>query len=227
MFRSKPGATALVVASLAAVAAVLPRAARADYLVIWSQEDFAPTNMSTLPLCVGDMIGNGQKVIVGRKGGNSTEIRDAMTGALILTFPAYSVYGDSYAMVDLDDDATPECVVTNGSATYVIDWVLVAGQAETGRAVPDFGLDLRPNPSRPGAAVELRIPERGVVEVSVYDVAGRRVRSLFEGMRDAGAHELSWDGRDDSGRAVAAGAYFVELRIDGQQRATRKSVLLQ
>lgn len=226
MFRSLRAIVFLAM-SLVVAAALAPGTARADYYVIWSQEDFMPTNSSSLPLCVGDMIGNGENIIVGKKGGNSTEIRDAMTGALILTFPAYAVYGDSYAMVDLDNDGTPECVVTNGADTFVIDWVLVAGQAESNRTVPDFGLDLRPNPSRPGAAVDLRIPERGVVQVSVYDVAGRRVRSLHDGMREAGAHELAWDGRDDSGRAVAAGTYFVELRIDGQQRATRKSVLLQ
>lgn len=223
MFRSNRYAIALAVA----LTATAPGVALADYLVIWSQSDFAPTNMSNLPLCVGDMIGNGQNVIVGKVAGNTTQIRDAMTGALIVTFPSYSVYGDSYAMVDLDNDATPECVVTNGAETFVIDWVLVAGQEEADQSAPDFSLDLRPNPARRGATLVFRIPERGVAEVSVYDVTGRRVRGLFQGVREAGVHELSWDGRDESGRALASGAYFVELKIDGQRHATRKSVILR
>lgn len=43
--------------------------------------------------------------------------------------------------------------------------------------------------------------------MAVHDVRGRLVRSLPAGSLDAGPHTLAWDGWDDSGRAVASGAY--------------------
>lgn len=63
------------------------------------------------------------------------------------------------------------------------------------------------------------------VELSIVDVTGRRVRHVVSGMFSAGTHEFTWDGRDDDGRAVRAGAYFVAGTIDGQ-RTSRRLFLL-
>ena len=47
------------------------------------------------------------------------------------------------------------------------------------------------------------------VRIGVYDVAGRRVVSLVDGPQTQGTHRLGWDGRDDQGRRVSSGAYFL------------------
>lgn len=70
-----------------------------------------------------------------------------------------------------------------------------------------------PNPFRSDAALHLTLPRSGNVEVGVYDVAGRRVRVLRASL-PAGAHRITWDGRDDSGRAVGAGFYVVRARSE-------------
>lgn len=74
----------------------------------------------------------------------------------------------------------------------------------------------RPNPARGDLAVELALPVRSKVSARVLDTAGRQVRSLVDGTLEATRHQVVWDGRDDSGRATAAGVYFLEVRVDAR-----------
>lgn len=79
------------------------------------------------------------------------------------------------------------------------------------------GASSHPNPFRPKTTFrfELRTPDE--VDLAVFDVRGRLVRQLLQGIRPAGVTEVEWDGRDESGRRVAAGAYFFRLRAAGIQ----------
>ena len=56
------------------------------------------------------------------------------------------------------------------------------------------------------------MPESGYVELTVYDLAGRRVKTLVAGHVTAGNHEVSWHGRDEGGKRVASGVYLYQLR---------------
>jgi hypothetical protein len=71
-----------------------------------------------------------------------------------------------------------------------------------------------PNPF--GSATEIRfaLPAAGEHALTVYDVAGRRVRGLSSGRREAGLHVVRWDGRNDAGQPVPSGVYFYSLRAD-------------
>jgi hypothetical protein len=73
-----------------------------------------------------------------------------------------------------------------------------------------------PNPARTGIRCALALPERAEVEVDVFSVTGRHVRSLASGSRAAGRGELAWDLRDDSGGRVATGVYWVRARLAGR-----------
>ena len=57
--------------------------------------------------------------------------------------------------------------------------------------------------------------------VEVFDVTGRRVRTLLDGGLPAGRLEVSWDGSDDHGVTVPTGMYFVRLRAGKETRTTR------
>ena len=59
------------------------------------------------------------------------------------------------------------------------------------------------------------------VRLGVYDLGGRRVKSLVDGTLGAGPHEVMWDGLDDAGRPVGAGLYFTRLELAGRS-VTRK-----
>jgi hypothetical protein len=93
-------------------------------------------------------------------------------------------------------------------------------------ATPRGGLALRvtPNPAIDGALVEFAQPVAGRVEVAVFGVGGRRVRTLVEGSFSAGLHRVWWDGRDGSGRLAPAGMYFV--RTYGSRGVESRKLLL-
>ncbi len=83
-----------------------------------------------------------------------------------------------------------------------------------------------PNPFSRGTAVAFTLPEPATVRVEVYDLAGRRVNTLAEGNWGAGRHTVSWDGRDDRGRALAGGIYFIRLH-SGRTELVRRAVLVR
>ncbi|RKY61919.1 MAG: hypothetical protein DRP95_02225 [Candidatus Latescibacterota bacterium] len=70
------------------------------------------------------------------------------------------------------------------------------------------------------------IPEAAHVKLEVYDLLGRVVKVLVDGMRDAGRHRVVWDGRDSSGRPVASGAYLIRLEA-GPFCRVQKAVLIR
>jgi len=71
-----------------------------------------------------------------------------------------------------------------------------------------------PNPSDGRTSLRFSTPAQADVQLVIYDVRGRLVRSLTEGPRGIGSHIVEWDGRDRHGRSVPAGTYFGLLRVD-------------
>lgn len=89
------------------------------------------------------------------------------------------------------------------------------------------GLDLRPatpSPFQGSTRFDFVLPQRGDAELTVFDVAGRRVATLFRGEAEAGPRFASWDGRHDDGQAAPAGVYRAVLRTPAG-RVTRSVVL--
>jgi flagellar hook assembly protein FlgD len=63
-------------------------------------------------------------------------------------------------------------------------------------------------------------------ELKIYDVSGRLVRTLVDGVKDGDRYVAMWDGRNDRGARVAAGIYFYKLRL-GAKSMTKKMVLFR
>jgi hypothetical protein len=72
----------------------------------------------------------------------------------------------------------------------------------------------RPNPFGPQTTITFSLKKGGMVNISVFDVLGRRLRTLVEGSVEAGRHDVVWDGTDDSGKWAAPGVYLYRLRTD-------------
>ncbi len=68
-----------------------------------------------------------------------------------------------------------------------------------------------PTPFRTQTSIQFSLPVSQKVQVAVYDMSGRRVCTLLEGTKAAGSHEVSWNGRTDSGDSSSAGVYFIKL----------------
>jgi hypothetical protein len=79
-----------------------------------------------------------------------------------------------------------------------------------------------PNPFSNSMSFAYEVPEGGAaVEIGVYNVAGRLVKSLVSGPQSAGRQSLSWDGRDATGVQMARGIYFLKAMVAGKQTTYR------
>src|SRR5262245_3434546 len=79
-----------------------------------------------------------------------------------------------------------------------------------------------PNPFSNGMQMAYAVgPEGARVRISVYDVSGRRVRSLADGEETPGSHMVAWDGRDDQGLRLRGGVYFAHAQIGRDVKQVR------
>ncbi|MGA9364839.1 MAG: FlgD immunoglobulin-like domain containing protein [Bacteroidota bacterium] len=79
---------------------------------------------------------------------------------------------------------------------------------------PSIGFVLHPNypnPFNSETVIHYSLGKRMSVSIVVYDVLGRKIRNLFLGYQELGAHSVTWDGRADSGSAVESGIYFLRF----------------
>jgi len=83
-----------------------------------------------------------------------------------------------------------------------------------------------PNPFNPSTTISFTLAERAEVTLAIYDVKGRLVNTLVDGMVGEGYQERIWDGKDASGNPVGSGVYFYRLTA-GDKTLTKKMVLLK
>jgi subtilisin family serine protease len=76
-------------------------------------------------------------------------------------------------------------------------------------------VSVAPNPVPGSTAIHFDLPAEGHARLVLYDVAGRRVRTLAEGTLPSGPHIIRWDGRDDRGAPLPAAVYFARLESPG------------
>lgn len=83
-----------------------------------------------------------------------------------------------------------------------------------------------PNPFNPSTTINFAIPDAGLVKLKVYNILGQEIRSLINNRMPAGNHKAIWNGKDNSGNAVATGLYLYSIEA-GSFRNVKKMVLLK
>jgi len=83
-----------------------------------------------------------------------------------------------------------------------------------------------PNPFSETALIPFSLPKACNVNLDIYDVRGRKVRTLISGACEAGMHSIIWDGKGDDGSPVGGGIYFCRL-VMGQRQTMRKIIRLK
>jgi hypothetical protein len=106
--------------------------------------------------------------------------------------------------------------------TLLADPALLCGGQVTGVPMLDTGgriaiASCLPNPCNPATSITLVVPAAAPVEVSVFDLTGRRIRSLFKGPLTQGTAQLRWNGTDDQGQPAASGVYLVSAKSGGHE----------
>jgi photosystem II stability/assembly factor-like uncharacterized protein len=127
------------------------------------------------------------------------------------------------------------------SATYVFkpseeitEFELLVGQSDlvkdrVSEIVPqDFALEQNyPNPFNPTTTIPVALPKAAQIKVTIYNILGKVIQVVYNGMAETGRHYLPWNGTDMSGKRVASGLYFYRLEIEGRQGYTKKMVLMK
>ncbi len=87
-----------------------------------------------------------------------------------------------------------------------------------------------PNPFNPQTTIRFGLPEEAegkTVQLKVYDILGREVKTLLNGRLKAGYHEVRWNGRNNQGQTVSSGVYFYRLQTGQTTQMARKMILLR
>lgn len=82
-----------------------------------------------------------------------------------------------------------------------------------------------PNPFRPSTEVQFTLEQSSEVTLQVYDVLGRKVATLVEGMLPAGSHTVTWEGMNEAGQRVASGTYLYRLETGSHSLSRTMTVL--
>ena len=83
-----------------------------------------------------------------------------------------------------------------------------------------------PNPFNPVTTLRYDLPEDALVNISIYDVMGRSIRSLVNSRQTAGYRSIQWNATNNQGEPVSAGVYLYSIEAGGF-RQTKKMILLK
>lgn len=136
--------------------------------------------------------------------------------------PMASPVEDVVTALAFDASGTALYMGTRQSGLWVGWGEFISGVAENGEALPDR-ITLHPawpNPFNASTRIAYDLPRSGRVDVSVYDLLGRRVALLEKGLRSAGRHEVSWEATG------ASGTFIIRLQSDGINQ-TQKVMLVR
>ena len=181
-----------------------------------------------------DFDGNGRLYLVFRDDNNPMlplykvyDRNGALYGTLSAPSPTTGASKSQY-IDDFDNDGRQEYAVQYRVLSVGgYDWLymfenntVVAVDAANDPASVKLGASF-PNPTSGDSRIEYSLPSPGPASLRMFDLSGREVRTLVDGKVDAGRHEAIWDGRDDEGHTLPAGAYFYELNAAGRRVAKR------
>jgi flagellar hook assembly protein FlgD len=91
---------------------------------------------------------------------------------------------------------------------------------------PISNITVYPNPFNPTTTIAFNTLATQEVELSLYNLKGQKVRTLYQGILNGGEHKLIWDGKDNNGRTVSSGIYFAKIQA-GKYTQIRKMMLIK
>ncbi len=160
-------------------------------------------------------------------GGESLRFRRS-EGWSIVAIPGRQKFGD----ITFDAEGHPWILNAepDGLAIYTTSPREIVTAVEPGNTPPLTDAawlgNAVPNPFNPSTTIEYRVPREMLGELVIYDLAGRRVRTLVSGTLYPGTKSATWNGTDDAGHPVASGVYLYQLRA-GEHVEMKRTVLLK
>jgi hypothetical protein len=154
------------------------------------------------------------------------------SGALTLGYIEFSmdeIFNDYETSVTISRSRANESdVILDGSVGVYTNSMLVVSDWGDGGVPLEFALKQNyPNPFNPSTLIRYQLPEQTNVTVSIYDIMGRKVRTLLSADNQlAGYRQVLWNATNDFGQPVSAGMYIYTIQA-GTFRMTKKMVLMK
>ncbi|MFO7653303.1 MAG: FlgD immunoglobulin-like domain containing protein, partial [Candidatus Krumholzibacteriia bacterium] len=159
-------------------------------------------------------------------------------GGLAVTGTSGSLAPGAHTLVNLLDAADVREVTVD--PTHRIDGLDLAGNGvaiyrfaddttgQPGDVVPGAGLRLEqnfPNPFNPATMIRFWLESPTEIRLAAFNAAGRKVATIATGARAGGGHEIRWQARDDRGRPLSAGVYYLRLTAGNASRTIKATVV--
>ncbi|MCD4795659.1 MAG: T9SS type A sorting domain-containing protein, partial [Candidatus Cloacimonetes bacterium] len=154
----------------------------------------------------------------------------------------YKVYRDDVEIADnvnnlfyIDTEAEAGERTYNVTAVYDVGWESEFSNDAVVIVVGTDGLSIPliteltgnyPNPFNPETNISFSVKEAGKVTLEIYNIKGEKVRTLVKGHREAAYYNVTWNGKDNSGKQVASGVYFYKMKT-GKYVSTKKMILMK
>ncbi|MBN2541514.1 T9SS type A sorting domain-containing protein [bacterium] len=84
-----------------------------------------------------------------------------------------------------------------------------------------------PNPFNSETSIQFSIPQTADVNINIYSIEGKLVKTLADGSYSEGTHEVTWDTKDDLGKSVSTGYYFYRFNLDGHYLTKGKLIYMK
>ncbi len=134
-----------------------------------------------------------------------------------------------------DDTATANSSTTVWVDNIMLESMFVSVDQESTVLPEKFTLYQNyPNPFNPITSIRYDLPENNMAAITIYDILGRKVKTLVSETQDAGKKTVKWDATNNLGKPVSAGVYFYQIRVydpdgigAGDYIETKKMVLLK
>ena len=162
----------------------------------------------------------------------SFKIIDIVTGNIVFEKNDAAYYYSYPMFADVNNDGLLDCIVVRydypSFSSYVYEIYSTGVSGVNGENQP-VSFDLKqnhPNPFNPSTTIEFYLEESQNVTLTVYDILGSKVKTLVNGYKESGSHEIIWDGTNDSGIRQSTGVYLYRFK-SGNMSSVKKMMFLK
>jgi hypothetical protein len=134
----------------------------------------------------------------------------------------------NYTYILNSDDGVKQIFSGKGEITITNPVKSLSIEVNKGETLPlEFSLEESyPNPFNPSTKFVISVPQNTQLEVAIYDILGRKIRTLLSGEKTAGYHTIEWNGLTDENTTATSGVYFIRM-ISEKFNATQKIVMMK
>jgi uncharacterized protein (TIGR02145 family) len=130
------------------------------------------------------------------------------------------------ALIDQEDQGRIFSDYTDNNGIYTIE--IMPSNVDDGSAIHPAGFRLLqnyPNPFNPSTVIGYQLPRPSHIRLEIYDILGRKIKTLLDGFESGGFGQIIWDATNDLNQGVSAGMYIYSMQV-GSVRINKKMLLI-